>query len=645
MTISANQGSKVIVQEINLSQVVTAASTSVVAQVVVSNQGSTTPLLFTNAQDYLAQYGNPNPQISFDVYCALDYFQQGNQLWALRVAGAGALYAALLMWTDGNLTYLTPITAGVENPAEPDWTSLLPTGSGNEAIALFYPALGPGSYGDNYGIAITSTNIATPTGLTLSSTNTGGTLPSATYEYQVSAVGANGETLVSQPVQIVIAGAQVTNAITLTWNNVPLAQGYNIYGRTAAGIGYITQVGQGTLTFTDTGAITVDTEKQPITSPADLSDPSILFTVSVFNTAQSTTYPVEQFNCSLQDNTSAQGLQTELEQAINPFSQFIQVTSNVPALMTTPIIDSVVETNMAGGESGAAPTSTDVAGAWATFSNKQLYKVNILLNSGHSTPDVQLAMDTLAQSRGDCITLLDVPSASQQFQQAINYRNLQLNLNSTYSGLFSPDVLEADTINGQQQYVPFSGQAAARCAYTDSVANPSFSIAGLNRGLLSVLGTRYQYDQGEMDALFQAQVNYTQTFVGQGTALWEQQTLAAEMSALSWLSVRRIVNVIKVALYQFLLYSLQEPNDDFLGRQIVSSCSDYLQTIQNARGITAFTVVSDTSNNTAQDFNTGVRNVTVIIIPTIPVHIINLQVVISQQGVSFTEALSQVTPG
>jgi hypothetical protein len=93
MTISANQGSKVIVQEINLSQVVTAASTSVVAQVVVSNQGSTTPLLFTNAQDYLAQYGNPNPQISFDVYCALDYFQQGNQLWALRVAGAGALYA------------------------------------------------------------------------------------------------------------------------------------------------------------------------------------------------------------------------------------------------------------------------------------------------------------------------------------------------------------------------------------------------------------------------------------------------------------------------------------------------------------------------------------------------------------------------
>ncbi|MGF4020936.1 phage tail sheath subtilisin-like domain-containing protein, partial [Staphylococcus aureus] len=142
--------------------------------------------------------------------------------------------------------------------------------------------------------------------------------------------------------------------------------------------------------------------------------------------------------------------------------------------------------------------------------------------------------DSLAQQRGDCVALLDVPSNAQQFQQAINYRNLQLNLNSTYSALFAPDVLEADTINGKQQYVPFSGWAGALCARTDRVANPSFSPAGLNRGIVNVLGTRYTYDQGQMDALFQAQVNYTQTFVGQGIALWEQQTLAAQMSALSW---------------------------------------------------------------------------------------------------------------
>ncbi len=645
MTISANQGSKVIVQEINLSQVITSASTSVVAQVIVSNQGSTSPIQFTNAQDYLSEYGNPNAAISFDVYCGLDYFQEGSSLWGLRVVGAGALYAAVLMWTDGTNTYLEPVTAGVVDPTEPDWAAILPSGSGNEAIALFYPSSGQGGYGDNLALSITSTNIAAPTGLAVNSQATGGTLVPATYEYQISALGSNGETLATSPVQVVIAGTGTTYSNVLTWNNVPLAQGYKIYGRASAGLGYITTIGQGTLTFTDTGIITPNTQQLPITSPADLPTPNAIFSVNVFDTTQSSTFARENFNCSLEDNTDSSGYETELEQRINPFSQYIQVTSNVPALTTIPTIDSVALTQMAGGDSGAAPTSLDVAGAWATFANQQLYKINILLNSGHSSPDVQLAMDTLAQQRGDCVALLDVPSASQQFQEAINYRNLQLNLNSTYSAIFAPDVLEADTINGKQQYVPFSGWSAALCARTDRVANPSFSIAGLNRGIVDVLGTRYTYDQGEMDSLFQAQVNYTQTFVGQGTALWEQQTLSAQFSALSWLSVRRIINVIKVSLVQFLLYSLQEPNDDFLGRQIVSSCTDYLQTIQNARGISSFTVISDSSNNTAQDFNSGIRNVTVIIVPVIPVHIINLQVVVSKQGVSFAEALSQVNPG
>ena len=645
MTISANQGSKVIIQEINLSQVITSASTSIVAQVIVANQGSPKPLQFTNAQDYLAQYGNPNAQISFDVYCGLDYFTQGNQLWGLRVVGTGALYAAVLMWTDTVNTYLTPITAGVVDPTEPDWTTLLPTGSNNEAIALFYPNLGQGSYADVYAIDIVSANISTPTGLAVTSSTTGGTLVAGTYEYQISAINANGETLATSPVTSVLAGSTSTFSTTLTWDAVSLATGYNVYGRVSGSLGLITTIGAGTLTFTDTGAVTPNTAKQPITSPADLPTPINTFTVEVYNTSQSTSYPVESFQCSLTDYTNSSGMETELEQAINPFSQYIQVTSNVPSLTTVPAVESVAQTLFAGGDSGALPTTFQVAAAWSTFANKQLYSVNILLNSGHSDPTTQLAMDTLAQGRGDCVCLLDIPSASQAFQQAINYRNLQLNLNSTYSAIFTSDALEADTINGKQQYVPFSGLAASLCALTDRVANPSYSIAGLNRGIVNILGTRETYDQGEMDSLFQAQINYTQTFIGQGIALWEQQTLSAEFSALSWLSVRRIINVIKVALYQYLLYALQEPNDDFLGRQIVASCSNYLQSIQNARGINSFTVVSDTSNNTAQDFNSGVRNVTVIIVPVIPVHIINLQVVVSQQGVSFTEALSQVTPG
>lgn len=648
-TVSPKQGSKVIVNEINLSQVIISTSSSVAAEVIVSTQGRTVPVQFTNGTDYLNEYGIPTAAISFDQYCALDYFREGSDLWGLRIAGAGALYSAVLMYsnTAGTQTSLLGITAGVINPVEPDWAALTPVG-GNTAIALFYPLRGPGSYGQTLSIGLTSTNISTPTGFAAASANTGGVLPAATYQYQISAVSVTGETLGSSPLVVVIAGVSVVNSVTLSWNAVNQAIAYNIYGRTSGGtFGFIAQVGAGTVSFLDTGAVTPDVTKQPVTSIANVVT-SPYFNVLVYNNAVSTSYAVENFSCTLTDNTDSSGMETELEQAINPFSSNVQVTSNVPAWIALPDITTVAATAMGGGASGSAPNSANIAGAWATFSNKQLYPINLLINSGHTSStdaSVGLAMDSLAQSRGDCVALLDVPSVSQQFQAAINYRNLVLNLNSTYSALFGPDVLEPDTYNGKQQYVPFSGWAAALCARTDRVANPSFSIAGLNRGLINVLKTRYTYDQGEMDLLFDAQVNYTQTFIGQGIALWEQQTLAANFSALSWLSVRRIVNVLKVALYNFLLYSLQEPNDDFLGRQIVESCSSYLQTLQNARALSGFTVVSDASNNSAQDFNSGIRNVTVIIIPVIPTHIINLQVVVSKQGVSFAEVLSTVQPG
>lgn len=641
MSILQQRASDVRIQEINLSQVITSASSAVACQCVVSNQGSPNPKFFTNAQDYLAEYGNPNAQISFDVYCGLDFFNEGSAMWARRVVHTDALYSALAMYNNGTVTGLNPISAGVSDPLNPNWPLLTPAPT-DTPIALFYPQRGPGSYANSLAVGIVSNNILSPTGLAAASHLTGGVLPAGNYQYQVSSLAANGETLVSVPALITISGAGVTNSVTLTWDPVPLAHGYVIYGRTSVTVGEIATVGQGTYTFTDTGSIAVDTGHLPIVSPANLPPADQSFTVNVYDTTVSAFNPVEIFTCTLTSATDSSGMATELEERINPFSQYISVTNNTAALLTVPAITTVAAAQMAGGDSGTAPTSYDVANAYSVFSNKQLYSINILINGGHSDPIVQQAMDKLAQARTDTVAMMDVPSSQQLAQQAVNYRNLTLNLNSTYSALFCPDVLEADLINGKQQYVPFSGWAAALCARTDRVANPSYSIAGLNRGLVGVLKSRHTYDDGEATLMFQHGINYTRTFIGQGIALWEQQTLSGDHSALSWLSVRRIVNVMKTALYSFLLYSLQEPNDDFTGRQIVGACTDYLTVIQNARGISSFTVVSDSSNNSAAMFNSGIRQVTVIIVPVIPIHEIELSMVISKQGVSFTETLRQV---
>jgi len=98
-----------------------------------------------------------------------------------------------------------------------------------------------------------------------------------------------------------------------------------------------------------------------------------------------------------------------------------------------------------------------------------------------------------------------------------------------------------------------------------------------------------------------------------------------------------MINVIKGGVKDYLMYSLQEPNDDFLRRMIVTSLTQYLQFWKDARGLLDFQVISDESNNPAAKYNLGILTVTVIITPVIAVHEIGVDIVITKAGVSFKE--------
>lgn len=631
-----NRASDVRITEINLSSIIVSASSSVALFPIISAQGSLEPRHFSNDTDFNFEYGKPDPSISMSVQAALNYFTEGNDVWGIRVAGDNNATSCLLLGIDdSDVVSLTGV--GVADPTNTDLDVLAVTelGSGAKGIALFYANRGPGSYGDNYSISIESMSPVAPTNL--NDVITTGTLTDGNYTYKVTALNAAGESIA--------AGIDVTvpvggKTVTVSWDASPGVVGYRIYRKLGLVEGLLATVGGADLSFADTGVLIPDTAITPPTEGAVSNE----FMVKVWDNTNSLSSILEEWMCTLTPQQDASGVQMEIENRINPFSGYIQVVSNEATFATAPVIPTLAKTALAGGDSGDAPTASDVAAAIQVFKNKQLYNTNIIVNGGMADPVLQLAMDTLAQSRGDSIALLDVPSSKQQYQAAIDYRNLELNLNSSYSGLFCPDLLQSDLINGQQVYNPPSGWAAALCARTDRVANPAYSIAGLNRGLLNVLKARYQYDDGEATALYNAQVNYTRTFVGQGIALWEQRTLSGQMSALSWLSVRRITNVIKVALYKFLLYALQEMNTDAVRRQIVNSCTNYLNSVKSADGIYDFRVVCDNTNNPPEARNAGILVVTAAIVPNIPIHEVQLQVVISKAGVSFAEVLNQV-PG
>ncbi len=642
-SLTQNRRSDVYMNEIDLSTIIINASSSTAGEVIVSSRGPTDVRLYNSYDGFRSKFGNANPLVSFTGYTARDYFREGNQLYACRAVSPDAMYSALLLVrnADGSLS-LKPITAGVSDPNTPDWETLL--SAGEQAIGLFWPDSGPGSYADTLAISFSTKDPATPTGLAVTSEATGGVIVAGTYKYVIAALGVNGETLASNPVTVVVAGAVTAGANVLNWDLMPNAFGYNIYGRTDdASFGLLTSLGQGTATFTDTGALIPDTAKQPITDPALVAAPSAIFTVNIFDTAVNSSVPQESWDVSFGDDTDGTGSTTEIEHRINAFSDLINYTSNLGTVLGAVNPQNLSRTNLAGGASGSAPTSYTIAAVWEQkFANKNIVPVRTLINGGVADPVAQRAMDSLAQKRGDAVAMLDVPSDSQKAQQAINYRNLVLNLNSNYSALFSPDVLEADEVLQKSLLIPFSGWAAALCARTDRLANPAFSIAGLNRGLLDILGTRYIYEEPEMDNLEAAQVNYVRTLLGAGTALWEQRTLQNKASALSWLSVRRIANVIKTSMYFAGLYYLQEQNDEFTVRALLKTYDTYLTTMVTARALSGYALVSDARNNTADMEIAGVRKVLIVLYPTIPIHELDLDFAITKRTVSVEEVVQTV---
>lgn len=636
MAVLTMQSSDVRFRELDLSQTLVQESSANAALVFVSAQGRPGLFHMTDPATFLEEYGTPNAKISFGHYCGLDYFREGNSLTGFRVVGSGALYSAAILDDNGSgVTELTGVGGGVTDPTLPAWATLAP--GPKIPLVLFYPKHGQGSYGNSIAVKIRSNNLPAPQGVAATTQGTGGTLVAATYRYVVSAISPTGESLGSAEASVVVSSG-TTNQTTVTWSAVLGAVGYTVYGRSAPEK-FIATVGGGTLTYIDTGSVTPNAAIGFISNPINLTLTTV-FTVDVYDLTNSASTPAESFDCSLTEQVGADGVQQEIMQRINPFSRFISCTSNAPALLNIPALTGWMAstTSLAGGNSGTAPSNGAINLAWNNFNNPDTSNVDTFINAGYTDVGVQQNMEAVARGRATAVALLDVPATSQGSAQAmIDYRNLTLNLNSSYASLFGPDVLEQDPYNGRSLYIPFSGWAAALCARTDRVAQPWFSIAGLNRGLINVLGVRSKFTDGERTNLFKAQINYTRNFVGQGIALWEQTTMQASQSALSWLNVRRLVNIIKKSTYKFLLQALEDPNDDFLRRQVVSGLTEYLQTIKNARGISNFLVVSNDTNNPPNLFNAGILKITIFITPIIAVHEIQVDLVITKQGVTYSE--------
>lgn len=350
--------------------------------------------------------------------------------------------------------------------------------------------------------------------------------------------------------------------------------------------------------------------------------------------------PEESFFVSQIQEKDAYGEQLHLEFVINNKSSLIRVKKN-PYCPPVKISEDAYEF-IDGASDGNPATLHDISAAWELYRDPDLVDINILMNCGYSDPIVQRKMDSICQSRMDCVSLIDVPSHLCETARAINYSVNTLNLNSSYSALYAPDVKIYDEHNDIDVWIPLSSFAANICAKIDTEGQPCFAPAGIEFGTIEVLDTRARYDQGARDALDEANVNVLRRIPGIGNVLWGQETSQSYASALSFLNVRRFLTVLEKRIKIASLYFVYRPNDVYLRDALKALIRDFVLIAKGAGCLYAFEIICDESNNTPDIIATGDTVVDVYLDPTIVAKRIHLNAtVLKTGGARFRETLAQ----
>ena len=279
------------------------------------------------------------------------------------------------------------------------------------------------------------------------------------------------------------------------------------------------------------------------------------------------------------------------------------------------------------------------------FQNPESIDISVLAVPGITSGAVIGTAIAVCESRGDVLMLVDPPFGLRP-QQVVDWSNGVLPdgstenaLNTSYGALYWSWIKRFNQFSAEYEWVPPSGYVAAVIARTARDYEPWYAPAGLTRGrLTSALAVEYSPTEGERDLLYGNGnvVNPIVDFPQDGIIVFGQRTLQRAPTALDRVSVRLLMTYLKKLLTRSLRQFIFEPNDTILRAQVTNVLDPLLGDVLNRRGVTAYKIVCNDTNNTAERIDRQELWVSIFVKPTKAVEFIALNLVVLRTGASFT---------
>jgi len=272
--------------------------------------------------------------------------------------------------------------------------------------------------------------------------------------------------------------------------------------------------------------------------------------------------------------------------------------------------------------------------------------MNLFAVPGVSEAPVVTAMLALAESRGDCLYLVDPPAGltkegvAQWHNGAGEYQHTAFN--SSYGALYYDWITIYDPINKTRVNVPPSVLVAASYAYSDRITEVWYAPAGLNRGIIrGALDSVTKLGKTDTEYLYTGDnsINAIYDDPQVGLVIWGQKTLLRADTALNRVNVRRMMNYLKRVITAACNYLTFEPNDRVTWNSFTLKILPVLKNIQAKRGIYEFRIIKGETIVTEEDIDNYKMPCMVMIRPTKSAEEIPIYFTITSTGADFNEVL------
>lgn len=305
--------------------------------------------------------------------------------------------------------------------------------------------------------------------------------------------------------------------------------------------------------------------------------------------------------------------------------------------------------SLSGGVDGSAATDGELQIAYDLFKNTSTLDVSLIITGQVSPAVQQYVIQNVAEYRQDAVAFVSpckadkspiIGDTSESLEAIIDWYEgyTNVNVSSSYGFADSGFKYQYDKYNDVYRWIPLNADIAGLCARTDSVAEPWFSPAGLNRGQIKNV-TRFAYnpDKAARDELFKRNINPCVSFPGEGNVLFGDKTMIRRPSAFDAINVRRLFIALEKSIAQASKYYLFEQNTELTRQLFASTINPLLRDVKGRQGITDFYVDVGSTVNTPDTIDANELRANIFIKPVRSIRFVRLAFIATRTGASFTE--------